>query len=121
MKDRQNRAIARGIEKFIGVPTGGQRARFRLAVADDAGDDQIGIVESRAIGVDQRIAQLSAFVDRTWRFRRDVAGNSVRPGELAKQPMQSVPVALDRRIALGVRAFEIGHRHHARGHHDPDR
>ena len=53
MKDRKNRAIARGIEKLVGVPTGGQCTRLRLAVADDAGDDQIGIVESRAIGVDQ--------------------------------------------------------------------
>ena len=28
--------------------------------------------------------------------------------------MQSIPIALDRRIAFGVRAFEIGHRHDAR-------
>ena len=53
MKDRKNRAIARGIQKLVGVPTGGKRAGFRLAVADDAGDDQIRIVEGRAIGVDQ--------------------------------------------------------------------
>ena len=51
MKDRKNRAVARGIEKFVGVPARGQRAGFRLAVADDAGDDQIRIVEGRAIGM----------------------------------------------------------------------
>ena len=114
MKDRKNRAVARGVQKFVGVPAGGQRAGFRLAVADDAGDDQIRIVEGRAIGVDQRIAQLAAFVNRAGRFRRYVTGNSVRPGELAKEPMQSVAAALDRRIALGVRAFQIGLRHEAR-------
>ena len=114
MKDRKNRAIARRIEKLVGVPAGGERAGFRLAVADDAGDDQIRIVEGRAIGVDQRIAQFAAFMDRAGRFRRDMTGNAVRPGELAKQPLQSVSAALDRRIALGVGPFEIAVRHQAR-------
>ena len=63
MKDRKNRAITCRIQKLVGVPTGGKRAGFRLAVADDAGDDQIRIVESGAIGVDQGIAQFSAFVN----------------------------------------------------------
>ena len=114
MKDRQHRAVARRVQEFVGVPAGGQCAGFRLAVADDAGDDQIGIVEGGAIGVEQGIAQLAAFVDRARRFRRDVAGNAVRPGELAEQPMQSVAAALDRRIALGIRAFQIGLRHDPR-------
>jgi hypothetical protein len=35
------------------VPTGGQRTSFSLAVADDAGDDQMRIVEGRAISVEQ--------------------------------------------------------------------
>src|SRR6266478_7303340 len=45
MKDRKNRAIARRIQKLVGVPTRGKCARFRLTVADDAGHDQIRIVE----------------------------------------------------------------------------
>ena len=73
-----------------------------------------GIVEGGAIGMRQRIAQFAAFVNRAGRFRRDMAGNAVGPGELAKQPLQSVPAALDRRIALGVGAFEIAVRHDAR-------
>jgi hypothetical protein len=88
MKDRQHGAIARGIEELVGVPAGGQRAGFGLAVADDAGDDQIRVVEGGAIGMGQRIAQFAAFMDRARRFRRDVAGNAVRPGELAEQPLQ---------------------------------
>ena len=114
MKDRKHRAIAGGIEEFVGVPTGGECAGFRFTVADDAADDQIRIVEGGAIGVGQRITQFAAFMDRAGRFRRYVTGNSVRPGELAKQPLQSVPAALDRRIALGVRPFEIAVRHDAR-------
>jgi hypothetical protein len=38
---RKNRAIARGVQKFVGVPTGGQRTSFRIAVADDAGDREL--------------------------------------------------------------------------------
>ena len=46
-------------------------------------------------------------------FRRYVTGNPVRPGELAKEPLQSVPVALNRRIVLRVRPFQIALRHQA--------
>src|SRR5580704_2173539 len=102
MKDREHRAIARGIEKFVGVPTGGEGAGFRFAVADDAADDEIRIVEGRAVGVSQRIAKFAAFMNRAGGFRRNVARYSVRPGELPKQPLQSVLAALDCRIALGV-------------------
>ena len=96
------------------MPTGGERAGFGLAVADDAGNDQIRIVEGGAIGVNQRITQFAAFMNRAGRFRRHMAGNSVRPGELAEQPLQSAAVALDRRISLGIRPFQIGMRHDAR-------
>ena len=36
MKDRKHRTVAGGVEEFIGVPTGGERAGFGLAIADDA-------------------------------------------------------------------------------------
>ena len=111
MKDRKNRAIARGIQKFVRVPTGGECTSFRLTVADDAGDNQIRIVESGAVGVGQRIAQFPTFVNGAGSFRRYVTGNSVGPGELAKQPLQSVPAALNRRIVLRVGPLQIGLRH----------
>src|ERR1700729_1214154 len=41
MKDRKNCTIPRRIEELVGVPARGERAGFRLAVADDAGDNQI--------------------------------------------------------------------------------
>ena len=82
MKDGKHRAVAGWIEEFVGMPTGGESAGFRFAVANNATDDQIGIVESGAIGVCQRIAEFTAFMDRAGRFRRDVAGNPVRPGKL---------------------------------------
>ena len=40
VQDRQHRAIGGGIEKLVGMPRRRQRPGFRLAVADDAGDDR---------------------------------------------------------------------------------
>ena len=114
MKDRKYRAIACRIQKLVGVPAGRQGAGFGLAVADDAGDDQIRIVESGTISMDQGIAQFPTFMDRARRFRRHVTGNSIRPGELPEQPMQSAPVTLDRGVSLGIRPFQISVRHDTR-------
>ena len=44
-------AVADRVEKLVAVPTRGQRPRFGLAVADDAGHDQVGVVEDRPVGV----------------------------------------------------------------------
>ncbi len=63
MEDRQNGTVTRRIQEFVGMPAGGQRTGFRFAVAHDAGDDQVRIVEGRAIGVGQGIAQLASFVN----------------------------------------------------------
>ena len=91
-----------------------QRSGFGLAVADDAGDDEIGIVEGRAEGMDQRIAELAAFVDRARRLGRDMARHAAGEGELLEQLPHAVRVHADLRIDLAVAAFEIGVRHHRR-------
>ena len=88
MQDRQHRAVGDGIEKLVGVPGRRQRPGLRLAVADDAGDDEIGIVEHGAERVTERIAELAALVDRTRTFRRRVAGDPARKRELQEQPSQ---------------------------------
>ena len=40
MQDRQHRAVRHRAEELVGMPRRRQRSGFRLAVADDAGDDQ---------------------------------------------------------------------------------
>jgi hypothetical protein len=40
MQDRQHRTVGGRIEKLVGMPGRGQRAGFRLAIADHARDDQ---------------------------------------------------------------------------------
>ena len=96
------------------MPTGGAGAGFRLSVPDNARDNQVGIVEGRAVGVEQRVPQLAAFVNGARRFRRDMARNTVGPGELPKEPLDTVSVLPDRRVDLAVRAFQIGMRHDPR-------
>ena len=50
-----------GLERLIGMPARGQRPRLRFKIADDASDEQIGIIKRSAKSVRQRIAQLAAF------------------------------------------------------------
>ena len=56
-------AVARRIQALVGVPARGQRAGFRLAVSHHAASQQAGIVEHRAISMQQRVSQLAALVD----------------------------------------------------------
>ena len=63
------RAVAARAEELVRVPARRERPRLRLAVADDARDDEIGIVEHRAERVAERITQLAALMDRARALR----------------------------------------------------
>ncbi len=67
------------------MPARRQRAGLRLAVADDAGHDETGIVERRAVRMREGIAELAALVDRARGLRGDVARHPARERELAEQ------------------------------------
>ena len=54
VQDRQHGAVARRVDELVRMPAGRERTRLRFAVADDAGDDQVGVVEDRAVGVRER-------------------------------------------------------------------
>ena len=54
------------------MPACRQGPGLRLSIADDAEHSQLGVVERSAVRVDQRVAQLAAFVDGTRRLRRVV-------------------------------------------------
>ena len=114
VQDRQHGPVGNGIEELVGMPRGRQGTRLRLAIADDAGNDQIGIVEHSPERMAERIAQLAALVDRARAFRRGVAGNSPGKGELDKELSQPSLILADIRIDFAVRAFEIGVAHDGR-------
>ena len=104
---RQHCAIAHRIDELVGMPAGGQCAGFGFAVADHAGNDQVGIVEGCAVCVRKAVTKLAAFMNRPRYLRRDVARYAIGPGKLAKQSAQSFGIARDGRIVLGIGAFQI--------------
>ncbi len=106
MQDRQHRSVGRRIEELVRVPAGRKRARLCLAVADHAGDEQIRVVESGAIGVAERVAELSALVNRSRSLGRDMARHSARERELPEELLHAGLVLRDRGPVLRVGALE---------------
>jgi len=80
--------------------------RLGLTVADDARDDQVGIVECRAERVTDRVAELAAFMDRARSFGRDMTRNTAWKRELTEQALHSPLVARNRGVHVGVAALE---------------
>src|SRR5665647_1272262 len=64
MKDRQDRAISDRIDEVHRLPASFQWTGLGLAIPDDAGDNQVWIVERRAECMDQRVAKFATFVHR---------------------------------------------------------
>ena len=63
MQDWQHRAVSHGIQELIREPARRERPRLRFTVADDAGGDELGIVEDRSVRVDERVSELAALVN----------------------------------------------------------
>ena len=108
VEDRQHGAVAGRIEELVAVPAGRQRPGLRLSIADHAGDHEVRVVEGRAIGMAERIAELASLMDAARRLGRHVAGNPAGEAELLEQPPHAVGVLADVRVDLAVGAFEIG-------------
>ena len=103
----QHDAVAARVEELVRVPARGERAGLRLTVADDAQRQQVRVVEHRAVGVHERVAELAALVDRARRLRRDVAGDAAREGELPEQRPHAVDVLAEARVDLAVGALQV--------------
>ena len=115
VQDRQHHPVADRVEELVGMPCGGQWAGLGFAVADDAGDDQVRIVERGPEGMADRIPQLAPLMNRPRRLRRNVTGNPSGEGELLEQLFQPGLILADVGIDLAVRAFEVDVAHHRRG------
>ncbi len=107
VEDGEDGAVADGIEEFVGVPGGGERAGLGFAVADDDGDDEVGVVEGRAEAVGEAVAELAAFVDGAGGLGRAVAADAAGEGELLEELLQAFEVLALVRVDLGVDAFEV--------------
>ncbi len=105
VQDRQNGAVGGGVEELVGVPAGGQGAGLGLAVADHAADEEVRIVEGGAIGVEQRVAELAALVDRARRLGRHMARDAAGERELGEEPLHARLGLRDVRVDLAVGAL----------------
>ena len=114
MQDRQDHTVRRRVQKLVRMPARRERPGFRLPVADDAGDDQIGIVEGGSVCVRNRVAKLAPLMHRARGLRRHMARNAARKRELLEEALHALFVRRDVRIDLAVGSLEIGIRHQAR-------
>ena len=73
MENGEDGATVGGVQKLVGVPGRGERSAFRLAIADHAGDDQVGVVERGAVGVREGVPELAPLVDAAGSLRGDMA------------------------------------------------
>ena len=108
VQDREHCTVRHRIQELVRMPTRCERAGLGLAVAHDARNDQVGVVERGAEGVRERVPELTALVDRSRRLRRDVARDPAGERELAKETAHAGLVLGDRGVALGVRPLEVG-------------
>ena len=107
VQDRQHGAVAARVEELVRVPARGERPGLGLAVADDAGDEQVGVVERGAEGVHERVAELAALVDRARRLRGGVARDPAGEGELAEELAETVLARADAGEELAVGALQV--------------
>ena len=112
VQNGQHSAVGDGVDEFVAVPRGGQRAGLRLAVAHHTGSDQIGVIRHGAEGVGQRVAQLAALMDRAGGLRRHMAGDAAGEGEALEELLHPLLVSGDVGIDLGIAAVQPVLRHH---------
>src|SRR5215831_17849333 len=89
------------------MPAGSHRPGFCFPVPDDAGDDQIRIIEGCAVRMTQRVAQLATFMDRARRFGSYVAWNTAGKRELLEQPFHSLFILRNIRINFAIRPLQV--------------
>src|SRR5262245_10740033 len=107
MQDRQYGAVARGVQKFVRVPTCRERAGFGLTIADHTSDEQVWIVECRAVGMRERVAEFATFVNGARGFRRDVARNPARKRELLEKTLKTSLSLRNLTIDLAVSSLKV--------------
>ena len=112
MQDRQHRTVGDRVHEFVAVPRGRQRPGFGLAVADDAGCNEIGVIRHGAEGVGKGIAQFAALVDGAGSLGRHMAGNAAGEGEALEEPLHAILVARDVGVDFRVAAVQPVLRNH---------
>ena len=107
MQHGQHGAVARWIHELVRVPARRERTGLGLTVADHTEREQIRGVQNGAVGMQERVTELPALVDRARRLGSYVRRDAPREGELPKQTADSLLVLADPRVDLRVGALEV--------------
>src|SRR5262249_5329460 len=108
MQNRQNDAIAHGIQEAIALPASLEGTGFGFAIANYADDEKVGIIKSGAKSVQERIAQFTALMDGIREMRTAVARHATRGREFAEEEAHTADIHGDFWMHAGVSALEIG-------------
>ena len=114
VQDGQHGAIGDWVQQLVRVPCGRERSGLGLAIADHAGDDQVGVVEGGAEGMAERVAEFAAFVDRARRGRCNVARDATGKRELLEELLHAGEVLRHIGIDPAPGAFEVHVAHECR-------
>src|SRR5581483_1517301 len=103
----QNCATLPGIEEFRTMPRRCRRSRFRLPIAHDARNDQLGIVERCTEGCRQGIAELASLVNCAGNAGIKMTRETARPRKGSDKFMQTGGVKGQCGIEVVKCAFKI--------------
>ena len=106
VQHRQDDAVGERVQQLVGLPGRGKRAGLGLAVADDREREEARVVENRAVGVGERVAELAALVDGAGGLGREVAGDAAGVGELAEELLEAGLVVGDVGTDLAIGAVK---------------
>src|SRR5438105_11486344 len=90
VQDRQHRTVPARVEEADALPGALQGSRLRLAVANHGCHEQIRVVEGRAEGMGEHIAELPALVDRARGGDAHMARHAAGRGELTEESTHAV-------------------------------
>src|ERR1700733_1647780 len=107
MQNGQYGAIVHRVQKFVGVPTGGQRSCLRFSVADRYGHDEVGIGECGPEAMGKAVTEFAALVNRSRGFRSAMAADASRKRKLLQELVHPFDILTLVRINLRIHSFEI--------------
>src|SRR5687767_10938199 len=94
MEDGKNRTVGLRIDKLVAVPCGRGRSGFGFPIADNAGGNEIGIVQDGTVSRGQCVAEFAALMNDSRQGRAQVAGKPSRIAEGANESVQAFSIAL---------------------------
>src|SRR5437588_11635695 len=107
MQNGQDNPITNRVQKMDAFPGTLKWSSFCFTIPDDSYNNQIRIVEGSPEGMGKDVPQLASFVNGAWSGNTDMAGDSSRGRELAKQVAHPLTILRDLWIHFRVGSFEV--------------